>query len=307
MLPWHQVILKRFSLSLPLTTPNEQQGLGIFLPKSFRDHEVLLGDRGFLSYVASTAASFSEQRISVFVAGFYDPGLLAVGNKCLLVPKQVTEAINAANAAYTLDKISLNGFQVWCQNPSDADQLKHDIEVKLEEMGISAYWKVSSFKEYDFAKDLLQQFQSDKYLFSLIGILILTVACCNIFSFLLLLVQDKKKEIAILQAMGASKRRIASIFGICGVVVGCLGSLLGALAAVITLHNIDFVVGLLSSLQGHDAFHTTFYGSSLPNTLSSTSLLFLLITTPILSLIAGLLPAIKACKLHPSPTLRSES
>ncbi|MBM3198661.1 MAG: FtsX-like permease family protein [Chlamydiae bacterium] len=319
-LPWHQVKLSGFSLRhdspLPWTYqesplsmhfPSTPHGEGILLPKSFQDHQVLLGDRGFLSYHASTATSFSEHRIPVFVAGFYDPGLISIGGKCLLVSKHITETINAANTTYTFDKVALNGFQVWCKDPAEARALQIEIQSDLQEAGIANYWKVTSFHEYDHAKDLLQQFQSDRYLFSLIGILILIVACCNIFSFLLLLVQDKKKEIAILQAMGASKRHIATIFGTCGVVIGCLGSLLGACAAMITLHHIDFVVQCLSALQGHEAFHQAFYGSSLPSTLSHNSLLLLLVMTPTLSLLAGLLPAIKACKLHPSPTLRSET
>ena len=64
-----------------------------------------------------------------------------------------------------------------------------------EELGIEKYWKVETYQEYEFAKDLMQQFQSDKYLFTMIGILILLVACTNIISLLVLLVSDKKKEI----------------------------------------------------------------------------------------------------------------
>ena len=152
----------------------------------------------------------------------------------------------------------------------------------------------------------MQQFQSDKYLFSLIAAIILLVACCNIVSLLTLLVNDKKREIGILQAMGASARSIAIIFSTCGVAMGILSVLMGTLAAIFTLKHIDAIVRMLSFLQGHEAFNAAFFGNSLPNTLSTSALKFIFLLTPLLSLFAGLIPALKACRLRPSEILRSE-
>ncbi|MBS0627913.1 MAG: ABC transporter permease, partial [Verrucomicrobia bacterium] len=216
--------------------------IGILLPKSFQENGVLIGDKGYLSYASSTASAFQELRTPIFVTGFYDPGILSVGNKCLLVPNSITRSINSCNASFAFDKIALNGFQVWFDNLKQTNNLQKELESKLKEAGLSSYWQVTSFKDYDFAKDLLQQFQSDRYLFSLVGIIILLVACSNIVSFLILLVNDKKKEIAILQSMGASKKSIACIFGLCGTVVGIVGCALGILAGVVTIKNIDLLV-----------------------------------------------------------------
>ncbi len=320
-IPWKNFLIKSFSLKDSPKAPwaqkdspekmrlpvNSAQENGILLPKTFQENGVLLGDKGFLSYTSSTASALQEQRTPIFVAGFYDPGVISIGSKCLLVPREITKTINSANTAFTYDKIALNGLQVWFDSPSQAWEVKTQIEALLKEKNIEKYWKVVSFQEYDFAKDLLEQFQSDKYLFSLIAIIILIVACCNILSFLIIQVNDKKKEIAILQAMGASKKTIAMIFGLLGIFVGVLGCIIGSLGALFTLHHIDALVQVLSALQGHDAFNQVFYGSSLPNTLSTRALLFILFTTPILSLLAGLIPALKACRLHPSSILRSES
>lgn len=278
----------------------------VFLAKSFQDNGVHIGDQGHLTYTIPTASSVQEQRLPIYVAGFYDPGIMAVGNKCVLAPGPIVHAISLANSSYHLDKTQANGIQVWFPNIGDAEKIKNEIVTAFKKAGIDSYWKVSSYRDYDFAKDLLQQFQSDKYLFTLIGIIILTVACCNIISLLVLLVNDKKKEIGILQAMGASTRSIAGIFGCCGILLGVVSSLIGTGAAFFTLKNIDSLVQFLSVLQGHDAFNAVFYGSSLPNELSSHALLFILIATPILSLLAGLVPAIKACRLHVSTILRSE-
>ncbi|MCP5504692.1 MAG: ABC transporter permease [Chlamydiales bacterium] len=277
----------------------------VVLPKHFQNSGVQIGDIGYFSYGAATSSSVQEQRLPVTVCGFYDPGVMAIGAKVILTSPELPHTINAASQSM-IDPNMVNGIQVYLGDLSAAKEMKRKIEAAFEEQGLSSYWKVTTFHEYDFAKDLLQQFQSDKYLFTLIGVIVLLVACSNIISLLVILVNDKRKEIAILSAMGASKKSIAIIFTLCGGIMGMLSTLIGTIAAMLTLHNIDSVVSFLSFLQGHEAFNTVFYGKSLPNQLSHHALIFILIATPIISLLAGLVPALKATKLHPSQILRSE-
>jgi len=277
--------------------------VGILLPKLYRDSGAKIGDRGTISYSAPSAGSTQEQRIFVRVAGFYDPGILPVGNRCLIVPQEVTRGIYAASQTFSPDGTPTNGIFIWTEDPA---ALKSKIQGEFESAGISSYWKISTYKEFEFSKDLLQQFQSDRTLFLLIAAIILIVACCNIISLLVLLVNDKKKEIAILQSMGASFASIAAIFGLCGTIMGLASCLIGSAAAIFTLQHLDILVSFLSALQGHAAFHPAFFGSSLPNQLSYEALQFVLIATPLLSLAAGLIPALKASRIRPSSTLRAE-
>ena len=278
----------------------------VILPKNFKDAGVKIGDKGFLSYGVTTANAMQEQRLSVYVAGFYDPGVMAVGTKCLLMHKDVVNDIASSSNSFILDPNMTSGIQVWFDNLDHTKAIATQLTSLFKEKGVDRYFDITSFYEYDFAKDLIQQFQSDKYLFTLIGIIILIVACSNIISFLVLMVNDKKKEIGILQSMGASSKSIALIFALCGAVLGIFGSVIGSIAAFFTMQHIDSLVGLLSLLQGHDAFHESFYGNSLPKILSSQAVLFVVISTPILSVFAGLVPAIKACRLKPAETLRSQ-
>ena len=130
-------------------------------------------------------------------------------------------------------------------------------------------------------------------------------ACSNIISMLVLLVNDKKKEIAILRSMGASSKSIALIFGFCGFFMGLVSSFLGIFISIVTLKNLDSVIRILSAIQGHSFFNAAFFGSKMPNEISVNALIFVLILTPILAVVAGLIPAIKASKIHPSSILRS--
>lgn len=278
----------------------------ILLPKNYKESGVKIGDTGTLSYASQSALSSQEQRMFVQVSGFYDPGLVSIGNKCVIVPSKVTRAIHASNQTFSPDGTPTNGLFVWFDDLNSAAAVKAQIKTAFEKAGISNYWKIDTYRDFEFSKDLMLQFQSDRTLFLLIAAIILIVACCNIISLLVLLVNDKKKEIAVLQSMGASFRSIAAIFGLCGVLMGALSCILGGGLAIFTLKHLDRLVSFLSALQGHNAFNPAFFGKTLPNQLSTEALLFVLIATPLLSLAAGLIPAIKAGRIRPSSVLRSE-
>lgn len=278
----------------------------ILIPKSYRDSGVQLGDKGFLAYTIPTAASVQEQRIAVRVAGFYDPGFLSLGNRCILVPNHVTRMIYASTQTFSPDGTPTNGFFLWPKESKNLGHLREDIAARFEKAGISDYWKISTYEEYEFSKDLLQQFRSDRMLFTLIAVIILVVACSNIISLLVLLVNDKKREIAILQSMGASSKSIAAIFAFCGTIMGLTSCLLGSCLALVTLHYLQSLISFLSAVQGRVAFNPLFFGQNLPNLFSIDALLFVLIATPILSFFAGLIPAIKASRIRPAECLRSE-
>src|SRR6202041_650361 len=88
--PWP--VFEEKKIQLPI---NAERETGVLLAKNYRDNGLMIGDRGYLSYNSATVSSMQEQRLPIFVAGFYDPGILSVGNRCILVPSFVTQTINA--------------------------------------------------------------------------------------------------------------------------------------------------------------------------------------------------------------------
>lgn len=294
-----------FEGKLPPSLPSDSLiGDAILLPKSYRTAGALVGDRGHLVYQAPTASAMQEQRVPIYVAGFYDPGILPLGGKIILANQNVTSMIRSS---YPTDQSSLsNGINVRFEDLDDTEKVKSAIESGFKRAGIDAFWKVETFREFEFTKDFLQQLRSERNLFSLISVIVIIVACSNIVSMLIILVNNKKMEIGILRSMGASSFSIACIFGTCGIVMGLAGSLLGLAAALLTLKNLSFLIDLISKAQGFDMFNPVFYGDSLPNQISAEALIFVMTATVLVSLIAGVVPAIKACFMRPSAILRSE-
>lgn len=279
-------------------------GESILLPKSFRDAGVLVGDTGYLGYQTATASSVQEQRIPIVVAGFYDPGIMPLGGKFVLTNHDVTSLVRSAQ---NQDDTTLsNGINVRFDDLSRAEDIKNKLQKAFNAAGIGDFWKIETYRDFEFTKDIIQQLHSEKNLFSLLATVIIIVACSNIISMLIILVNDKKLEIGILRSMGASSASIALIFGTCGVLMGLVGSFLGIALAFFTLKNLQSLVGLLSNMQGHEMFNPAFYGETLPTDLSLEALGFVMIMTVVISALAGIVPAIKACLLRPSEILRSE-
>lgn len=276
----------------------------IYVPKSFREAGVRLGDTGELAYFAPTVSSIQEQRMPVQVAGFYDPGIVPLGGRFVLAAPELVRSLRSMQQQE--ESLSSNGVNIRIDSLAQAEALKSDLQKALQKLGIDHYWKVETFREFDYAKDLLQQLSSEKHIFGLISLVILIVACSNIISMLIILVNNKKLEIGVLRSMGASSQSIAIIFGLCGMTMGLVGTLVGTVLALLTLHNLNAILGLISKLQGFDAFNPVFYGESLPNEISLEVLGIVLITTGILSLVAGLVPALKASHVRPAEILKAE-
>lgn len=293
------------ALPLPESLPSDLElGDAILLPKSYRDAGVLLGDRGSLSFQTASTTHVQEQQVPIFVAGFYDPGILPMGGKIALVNPHIVRMIRAS---YPREENALfNGINVRFDNLDDAESIKSNIEQAFREHGIDQYWKVETFREYDFSRDILQQLRSERNLFTLIASVILIVACSNIVSMLIILVNDKKVEIGILRSMGASSTSIGFIFGLCGMIMGLSGSIMGIVLAFFTLQNLQALINLISRLQGFEMFNPLFFGDTMPNELSIEVLILVVSSTAVVSLISGVVPACKACLLRPSTILRSE-
>jgi lipoprotein-releasing system permease protein len=280
-----------------------QVGEGVLFPKGFREAGVLVGDRGFLTYFSPTASMLQEQHLPVYVAGFYDPGIIPIGGKFILANRSLISIIRAAHNSD--DRMATNGINVRFKDFQQADQVKTQLLQAFKSKGIARYWNVETYREYEFTKEIMRELQSQKNIFMVISIVIILVACSNIISMLVILVNDKKAEIGILRSMGASSGSIAFIFGLAGAVIGILGSLIGIGAAILTVKNLHTIVSLVSRLQGYDLFNAAFYGESVPQELSLEALSFVVIATVLISLLAGIVPAVKACLVKPSAILRA--
>ena len=163
-----------------------------------------------------------------------------------------------------------------------------------------------AYYDFPFAKDFIQQFQSDQTLFTIVGIIVIMVAASNIMSMLFLLIYQKKHEIGVFLTLGAKKSSIVLLFSLLGLILGLISIVIGILLSYLTLKNMPLLAGMLSKIQGHDIFNVLFYGSTLPSEISMKGLSFTVILTIVVSITSALIPAIRAAKIKPIDILREK-
>ena len=137
--------------------------------------------------------------------------------------------------------------------------------------------------------------------------LIIIVAAFNIISGLTILVKNKSKEIAILKTLGFSNFSISKIFLITGSSIGILGTGFGVLLGVLVSYYIENIRLFLSDVLNIEIFPAEIYFlSKMPTNLDFKTILLISIFSILISVIASLVPAIKASKVDPIINLKYE-
>lgn len=141
----------------------------------------------------------------------------------------------------------------------------------------------------------------------LILTLIIIVAAFNMISGLIMLVQDKAKDIAILRTMGLTRGGIQRVFLMSGLTVGFIGTLAGVILGLTFSYNIDAIKEWLEGLSGKELFSAEIYFlSHLPAEVNLREVIVVAVMSLTLSLLATLYPSWKAGRTDPVEALRYE-
>ncbi|MCG6871644.1 MAG: FtsX-like permease family protein, partial [Gammaproteobacteria bacterium] len=147
----------------------------------------------------------------------------------------------------------------------------------------------------------------EKTMMFLILTLIIAVAAFNIVSTLIMVVTDKRADIAILRTLGMTPPRIMGIFMVQGAIIGIVGTLLGGGLGILLALNVETVVPAIEHF-----FNTTFldpsvyYISELPSDLRWSDVGTIVSASLLMSLLATLYPAWNASRTQPAEVLRYE-
>jgi len=134
--------------------------------------------------------------------------------------------------------------------------------------------------------------------------LVIAVASFNIVSTLIMAVNDKKGDIAILKTMGASRKLIMLTFIYQGLVNGLLGSFIGAtLGVILALNLADIVVFIERLLSLKVLSADVYFIDHIPSQLNMPDVYITVITALIMSLLATIYPAWRAAKIEPAQVL----
>jgi lipoprotein-releasing system permease protein len=149
--------------------------------------------------------------------------------------------------------------------------------------------------------------QMEKRMMFIILSLIVAVAAFNIVSTLVMVVTDKQADIAILKTLGATPRSIMQIFLVQGIVIGLVGTLLGAACGAVISLNIGTIVPFIEHVFNVQFLaKDVYYISELPSDLHQSDVLSVMYFSFLISLVATLYPSWRAAKVRPAEALRYE-
>ncbi|MCK2089160.1 lipoprotein-releasing ABC transporter permease subunit [Thauera aromatica] len=147
----------------------------------------------------------------------------------------------------------------------------------------------------------------EKTMMTLILFLIVAVAAFNIVSTLVMAVQEKYADIAILRTLGASPASIMAIFVLQGTIIGFVGLAAGVAGGLAIAHNLDVVIPALEALTGATLWNKEiYYINELPSQVLAADVVSIVSVSFVLTLLAALYPSWRASRVNPAEALRYE-
>lgn len=139
-------------------------------------------------------------------------------------------------------------------------------------------------------------------------IMILAIAVFNLISTLVMVVTDKRADIAVFRVLGASRQKIMAIFIAQGAIIGLTGTLMGVIAGVLLALNVtDLVTFIEKVFEMKFLSAEVYFINFLPSDLQSSDVILVTCCAMGLSLLATIHPAWRASKIEPAEALRHDA
>ena len=152
---------------------------------------------------------------------------------------------------------------------------------------------------------LFQAMRMEKVVVSLLLSVIIAVAAFNIIASLVLMVADKRRDIAVIRTMGATSSLVTKIFIIQGLSVGLMGILSGTLIGCTVAYFIGDIVAMIEGALGIYFFDPSIYLiSALPSKIVVADVATVIGSAILVSFLATLYPAWRAGQILPAEALR---
>ena len=228
------------------------------------------------------------------VVAIFDAGIAQYNDSVVFLPLPAAQV-------YFQKPDAVTGMEIRVKDPEQVGAIVAPLRGVLGERQVL-------LRDWQHANDQIigvLQVQKDT-MFIVIGLIIL-VAAFNVVSSLIMLVKDKRADIAVLRTLGASAGSVQRIFLMCGAFVGVSGTLIGTVLGVVFCRNIVAVQHAVEAMTGGRVFDSSvFMLTTLPDKVDWPDVARVVLLGLGLSLLATLYPSWRAARTDPVEALRHE-
>ncbi|MCI4662790.1 MAG: lipoprotein-releasing ABC transporter permease subunit [Neomegalonema sp.] len=194
----------------------------------------------------------------------------------------------------------VDGVEVMVANPEDLTGYRSEIEAAAGRPLLLTDWQQDNLA-------FLGALRTERMVMFLILSMLIAIASLIIVSGMVMLVKEKRSDIAILRTMGMTSGAVMRVFFMCGATLGLVGTAVGVALGLLFCHYIDPIADFVGFLMGRDPFPEDVYLlSRLPAKVHTEDVLMTIGIALSLSFLATLYPAWKASSLDPVEALRYE-
>jgi lipoprotein-releasing system permease protein len=194
-----------------------------------------------------------------------------------------------------------NAIQIRLKPGTDLNMVRDLLRAKFP----AQVFKISSWRDKEGA--LLAAVQMETAVLNVLLFLIIAVAGFGILAIFFMIVVEKTRDIGILKSLGARGWGILGIFLTYGLCLGIVGAGVGLGMGLLLVRYINEFADLLGRLTGRPVFDPSiYYFQKIPAIVEVLTVTCIVIGAITIAMLASILPAVRAARLHPVEALRYE-
>lgn len=257
---------------------------------------VTLGDKATLliPQLATNSIGIEPKFKRFTVSGIFDAGMGEYDNNLAFIDLYQAQLLFKMK-----DKVS--GIRLKVDDLFNAKKITNEA---LNNLNSDQYYGVDWMQQ---KANFIKALNLEKQMIGIVLSLIIAVATFNIVSMMVMVVTDKKADIAILRTIGMTPKRIVKLFFYQGMTIGIIGIIVGTILGVVFALNIESVVSGIEAMLGFQLFpKDVFYINRFPSEIHLNDIIMVTLGAFLLVVLACIYPAKRAGKLQISEVLNHE-
>ncbi|MCA9177911.1 MAG: ABC transporter permease [Planctomycetales bacterium] len=242
------------------------------------------------------------ERAVFTVVDFYESKMSEYDSNFAFMPLEELQRLRVMFDEETQSR-TVSSLQIKLRDGADLDAARDKLQARFP----VAKYRYSIRTWRDSQGPLLAAVQLETTILNILLFLIIAVAGFGILATFFMIVVEKTKDIGVLKALGAPSSGVMSIFLSYGLSLGLVGSGVGAALGLVFVRHINPIADFLEWVTGRPVFDPTiYYFTEIPVHVEPLMIAMVILGSLGIAVLASVLPAMRAARLHPVEALRYE-